>query len=276
MQKLVMAAILIMVAAPAVAMEVPFRDGSVVEAVSYTVNGSYIMLEMENGGRVAYDVADIDLDTLRQAEATAAGQLPEEAETPAETLGNAGSLRAPEEAEAAPAGGLTITDQHVKHVRGSGIAGPEDEVEETSAAGDGLPEGFEQGGNVLLNNVKVTPLEGGEWQVTGEVVNRMSDSVLDVRAELKADVPDGDPWTASVGISGLLGPDEKAEFTHTFATPATAGDRWSPQVQVQVIWMKSGENRLEPHYNRTAPHPSALPLDRGGVGGADVRNEVID
>ena len=276
MQKLVMAAILIMVVAPAAAMEVPFRDGSVVEAVSYTVNGSYIMLEMENGGRVAYDVADIDLDTLRQAEATAAGQLPEEAETPAETLGNAGSLRAPEEAEAAPAGGLTITDQHVKHVRGSGIAGPEDEVEETSAAGDGLPEGFEQGGNVLLNNVKVTPLEGGEWQVTGEVVNRMSDSVLDVRAELKADVPDGDPWTASVGISGLLGPDEKASFTHTFATPASAGDRWSPQVQVNVMWMKSEETRFEPHYNRTAPHPSALPLDRGGVGGADVRNEVID
>jgi len=276
MQKLVMAAILIMVVAPAAAMEVPFRDGSVVEAVSYTVTGSYVMLEMENGGRVAYDVADIDLDALRQAEAAAASQLPEVAEAPAETLGNAGSLRAPEEAEAAPAGGLTITDQHVKHIRGSGIAGPEDEVEETPAAGDGLPEGFEQGGNVLLNNVKVTPLEGGEWQVTGEVVNRMSDSVLDVRAELQADVPDGDPWTASVGISGLLGPDEKADFTHTFATPASAGDRWSPQVQVKVIWMKSSETRLEPHYNRTAPHPSALPLDRGGVGGADVRNEVID
>ena len=275
MHKLEMVLILIMVAAPAAAMEVPFRDGSVVEAVSYTVTGSYVMLEMENGGQVAFDVADVDLDALRQAEAAAAGQLPEEAEAPAETLGNAGSLRVPEEAEAAPAGGLTITDQHVKHIRGSGIAGPEDETEEAPAAGDALPEGFEQGGNVLLNNVTVTPLEGGEWQVKGEVVNRTPDSVLDVRANLQAAVPEGDPWTASVGVSGLLGPDEKANFTHTFATPASAPDGWSPQVQVNVVWMKS-ETRLEPQFNRTAPHPSALPLDRGGVGGADVRDDVID
>jgi len=275
MQKLVMAAILIIMVSPAAAMEVPFRDGSVVEAVSYTVTGSYVMLEMENGGRVAYDVVDIDLDALRQAEAAAAGQLPDEVETPAATLGNAGSLRAPEEAGAVPEGSLTITDQHVKHIRGSGIAGPEDESGETPADDGGVPEGFEEGGNVLLNNVAVAPLEGGEWQVTGDVVNRTPDSVLDVRVNLQAAVPEDDPWTASVGVSGLLGPDEKASFTHTFATPASAGDGWSPQVQVNVVWMKS-ETRIEPQYNRTAPHPSALPLDRGGVGGADVRNDVID
>ncbi len=127
MQKLVMAAVLILVAAPAAAMEVPFRDGSTVEAVSYTVNGSYLMLEMENGGQVAYDVADIDLDALRAAEAAVAGQSAEETEAPAATLGNSGSLRVPEETAETPTGGLTITDQHVKHVRGSGIAGPEDE-----------------------------------------------------------------------------------------------------------------------------------------------------
>ncbi len=158
----------------------------------------------------------------------------------------------------------------------SGAAGsPDPRTSEAPAADDEVPEGFEQGGNVLLNNVAVSPLEGGEWQVTGEVVNRTSDSVLDVRANLQAAVPEGDPWTASVGVSGLMGPDEKASFTHIFATPEAAGEGWSPQVQVNVVWMKS-ETRLEPEYNRTAPHPSALPLDRGGVGGADVRNDVID
>lgn len=275
MQKLVMAAILMMVVAPAAAMEVPFRDGSIVEAVSYTVNGSYIMLEMKNGGRVAYDVADIDLDALRQAEAAAAGQVPVEAEAPAKTLGNSGSLRVPEDAGETPAGGLTITDQHVKHVRGSGIAGPEDESEEAPAADDGVPEGFEEGGNVLLNNVAVVPLDGGEWQVTGEVVNRTPDTVLDVRANLQATVPEGDPWTASVGVSGAMGPDEKASFTHTFGTPESAGEGWSPQVQVNLVWMKS-ETRLEPNYNRVAPHPSGLPQDRGGVGGVDTRVDIID
>ena len=82
MHKLVMILILILVVAPASAMEVPFRDGSVVDAVSYTVTGSYVMLEMENGGKVAYDVADIDLEALRQAEAAAGGSPADAPEAP--------------------------------------------------------------------------------------------------------------------------------------------------------------------------------------------------
>jgi len=269
-RKLMMTVVLIMVVGPCAAMEIPFRDGSVVEAVTYTVNGSYVMLEMPNGGKVAYDVADIDLDSLRRAEAAIEGDLPEPVEKATATLGNSGSLLGAGEEPAASAGGLTITDQNVKHVRGSGIAGPEDEEEPVEDAG-GVPEGFEQGGNVLLNNVSVSPLDGGEWEVRGEVINRTPDAVLDVRANLEAAIGDGDPWTASVGVSGVLGPDEKASFSHIFSTPESAGEGWAPQIQVNVVWMKS-ESRLEPNYNRTAPHPSALPLDRGGVGGAETRD----
>ena len=272
MRYFAMAGILILMVATAAAVDVPFRDGSVMQAASYTVNGSYIMLEMEGGGRVAYDVADIDLEALHEAEAAVLAEQPVEPEEPTATLGVVGPLRVPD--ESSEAAGLTITDQHVKHVSGSGIAGPEDEEEE-GPADQGLPEGFEEGGNVLLNNVAVAPLEGGQWQVTGEVVNRTREAVLDVRANLQATVPEGDPWTASVGVSGALAPDEKATFTHTFAPPSEAAEGWTPNVQVSVVWMKS-ETRLEPDYNRTAPHPSALPLDRGGVGGADTRNDDLE
>ncbi len=270
MRQLVMIVVLIMVVGPCAAMEIPFRDGSVVEAVTYTVNGSYVMLEMDNGGKVAYDVADIDLDSLRRAEAAIEGDQPAPAETAAATLGNSGALFGAGEDPAASSGGLTISDQNVKHVRGSGIAGPQDE-EEPVADDAGVPEGFEQGGNVLLNNVSVFPLESGEWEVKGEVINRTPEAVLDVSANLEAAIPDGDPWTASVGVSGILGPDEKASFTHIFSTPDSAGEDWAPRLQVNVVWMKT-ESRLEPEYNRTAPHPSALPFDRGGVGGADTRD----
>jgi len=275
MRQLAITVILIMVVAPAAAVEVPFLDGSVIEAVSYTVNGSYLMLETENGTRVAYDVADIDLDALRRAEAAVAAEQPVESAPEQATLGVTGPLRVPEVTPDAQAAGLTITDQHVKHVRGSGIAGPEDEVEEAPAGDEGVPEGFEEGGNVVLNKVSVSPLDGGEWQVTGEVVNRTTGPVLDIRANLQAAVPEGEPWTASVGVSGILGPDEKASFTHTFATPESAGEGWTPSLQVSVVWMRS-ETRLEPNYNRTAPHPSSLPLDRGGVGGVDTRDDVED
>jgi hypothetical protein len=272
MRKLVMTVVVIMAVGPCSAMEIPFRDGSVLDAVSYTVTGSYVMLEMANGGKVAYDVADIDLDSLRRSEAAIEGEKADPAKAPAATIGNSGALRAPGEDPVAPAGGLTITDQHVKHVSGSGIAGPEDEPAPAEDDG-GVPAGFEQGGNVLLNNVSVKPLEGGDWEVRGEVVNRTAEPVLDVRANLEAALPEGDPWTASVGVSAILGPDEKASFTHTFSTPESAGEGWAPQIQVNVVWMK-GESRLEPDYNRTAPHPSALPFDRGGVGGVETRGEV--
>ena len=270
MRQLVMIVVLIMVVGPCAAMEIPFRDGSMVEAVTYTVNGSYVMLEMANGGKVAYDVADIDLDSLRRAEAAIEGDQPEPAEPVAATLGNSGALFGAGDDPAASAGGLTITDQNVKHVRGSGVAGPEDEEEPAEDDG-GVPEGFEQGGNVLLNNVSVSPLEGGQWEVRGEVINRMPEPVLDVSANLEAAIPGGDPWTASVGVSGILGPDEKASFSHIFSTPESAGEDWAPRLQVNVVWMKT-ESRLEPEYNRTAPHPSALPYDRGGVGGAETRD----
>lgn len=272
MHKLVMAVILMMVVAPCAAVDIPFRDGSVIEAVDYTVNGSYLTLEMANGSKLAYDVADIDLEALREAEAAAAPPAEPVAEERNRTLGGAGTLRVPEETPAAPSAGLTITDQHVKHVRGSGIEGPEDEPEEP-AAEEAADEGFEEGGNVLLNNVKVSPLEGGQWQVQGEVINRTSEAVMDIRANLQAAVPGGDPWSASVPVSGMLGPDEKSTFTHTFGTPKGAGENWAPQIQVSVVWMR-GETRLEPNYNRTAPHPSSLPLDRGGVGGVDSTEEV--
>ena len=266
MRKLVMILILGLTVAPCVAMEVPFRDGSVIEVVSYTVTGSYVMLEMPGGGKVAYDVVDIDLDSLHQAEAAAAAleAVPEPDEPPT-TLGVTGSLVVP---ESDPSAGLTITDQHVKHVRGSGIAGPEDDSDAAPAGDDALPEGFEEGGGVLLDNVSVSPLEGGDWQVKGEVINRSSDTVLDIQANLQAAVPDGEPWTASVPVSGILAPDEKAEFNHMFSAPSAAGADWTPQVQVSVVWMR-GETRLEPSYNRTAPHPSGLPYDRGGVGGME-------
>jgi len=222
---------------------------------------------------VAYDVADIDLDILHQAEAAAAAQnaVPEP-EAPPTTLGVTGSLVVPDEK---PSGGLTITDQHVKHIRGSGIAGPEDDADADPTAADALPEGYQEGGGVLLNNVSVSPLEGGEWEVTGEVINRSADTVLDVRANLQIPLPEGDPWTASVPVSGIIAPDEKVPFSHIFAAPATVGEDWTPQIQVSVVWMQ-GESRLEPNYNRVAPHPSGLPLDRGGVGGAETREDDIE
>ena len=81
------------------------------------------------------------------------------------------------------------------------------------------------------------------------------------------------PWQKLPGSSGVLGPDGNVDFSPIFSTPEPPGEGWAPQIQVNVVWMKS-ETRIEPQYNRTAPHPSALPLDRGGVGGVETREEI--
>lgn len=278
MRPLALFVLLVVAASPAGAMEIPFRDGSVIEAAGYTVTGSYLMVEMADGSRLAYDVADVDLEGLRRAEAeAAAGEAPAAAPAAPTTLGRAGSLQVPDEGAAGAEGGIFITDQHVMHVRGSGIEGPEDEPAEP-AAGDeaALPEGFQEGGSVLLNNVGVMPIEGGQWQVQGEVVNRGKDTALDVQANLQISLPEGGPMASTVPVTGVLGPDEKATFSHTFATPDGVEEGWTPSVQVSVIWMQ-GESRLEPDYKGNAPHPGNLPLDRGGVGGVETRNDdVID
>lgn len=271
MRSIVLTALTLWLATTVVAVEIPFKDGSVVEADAYTVTGSYVMIEMPGGGKVAYDVADIDLEALQAAAAPAAADDAAAAESGPVSLGRAGSLALPGDE---PSGGIAITDHHVKHVRGSGIAGPEDEAEEEAPAAEGgVPEGYEEGGGVLLNNLNVTPVQDGSFAVSGEVVNRSSDPVMDVQVNISVNTPEGEELTSTVGASALLGPDEKASFSQSFAAPAGVEDGWAPAPSVNVVYM-TGENRLEPNFNRTAPHPSALPMERGGVTGVETRGEV--
>ena len=124
-------ALALLVAGSAAAVDVTMRDGTVITAESYRLTGSYIMLTLEGGRQVAYDVADVDLDALRTAEAAAAG--PGDAATGPEqaagslsggrTLKNAATLGEDESTS------LKITDRDVRHVRGSGVLGEGEEAE---------------------------------------------------------------------------------------------------------------------------------------------------
>ena len=73
-------ALVLLIAGTAAAVDVTMRDGTVITAESYRLTGSYIMLKLGDGRQVAYDVADVDLDVLRAAEAAAAGPQEESAD----------------------------------------------------------------------------------------------------------------------------------------------------------------------------------------------------
>jgi len=218
----------------AAALEVRLRDGTVFEAASYTVNGSYLMVTLPGGRQVAYDVADVDLDALRAAEGQAAA--PAAPATSAPELAGSRGLAMPA-ADAVPTG-ISITDQDVKHTwQERGEAGEEGDAEAATAA-PGPPPGFEQGGGVVINNLRVTPQGENRWVVEGDVVNRTPAPVSSVRVQLQTITAAGEPpWTAEVAVTNTLPPDETAVFSHSFSAPKPEGAA-HPDMRATVYWMQ--------------------------------------
>ncbi len=273
-------ALVLLIAGTAAAVDITMRDGTVITAESYRLTGSYILITLPTGAQVAYDVADVDLDALRAAEAAAAGPPDAEAGKAAGAEGTLSGNRKLKDASTVgedDGSSLKITDRDVRHVRGSGVLGEGEEADEGTGSEGGVPEGYEQGGGVVLNSIRVSPAGEGRWTVEGEVVNRTPAMVNNVRVQLQAAaaVPGGQPWQGEVMVSSALGPDESGVFTHSFAAEVAEG-KAQPDVRASVIWMRR-ETRREPDFSPTqnwgggAGHPGNLPVQTGGVTGADVR-----
>lgn len=264
----------------ATAADVPLRDGTVIAADSYRITGSYVMIQLPNGSQVAYDVADVDVQALRAAEAAAAAESGAEAASESQqrtdTVSSGRTLKDADAAADDQPDGLTISDRDVKHLRGSGVRG-EEEQEEADTSGAGGPEGdYQVGGSVLLNSVTVSPAGEGRWQVQGEVVNRSPKPVQNVIVKLETIPSAGEEkWSGQVSVAGALGPDGKAAFEHGFAAEVPEG-KSQPSIRATVMWMQE-ESRREPDYTKIGgvPDPSSLPLQWGGVTGADVRPTPI-
>jgi hypothetical protein len=272
-------ALVLLIAGAAAAVDITLRDGTVITVESYRLTGSYIMLKLVDGGQVAYDVADVDVELLRAAEAEAkAAENETVAEEDAGTISAGRSLKHASAVGEDEGAGLKISDRDVKHIRGSGVLGDDEEAEDSGAASSGgVPEGFQQGGGVVLNSLRVTPAGEGRWTVEGEIINRTPNPVINVRVQLEtAAAAGGEPWRGEVAVTSFLGPEEKGVFNHGFAAEAPPG-RAHPDVRASVIWMQQ-ETRRVPDYTRAGgvSHPSNLPLERGGVSGADLRPTPIE
>jgi len=266
-------ALVLLIAGSAAAVDVTMRDGTVITAESYRLTGSYIMLKLTDGRQVAYDVADVDLDALRAAEAAAAGPQDETAgaDQAVGTLSGGRTLKDAALVGEDDGSSLKITDRDVRHIRGSGVVGEGEETAGAASSEGGVPEGFQQDGGVVLNKIDVTPAGEGQWTISGEIANRTPNTVNNVRVRLEAALAGSDqPWTGEVAVTNSLEPDQTGVFTHSFAGAAPAGLA-HPSVRASVIWMRQETTRT-PDYTRAGgvPHPSNLPLEHGGVTGADV------
>jgi hypothetical protein len=238
--------------------EVRLRDGTVLEATSYTLTGSYVMLTLADGRQIAYDVADVDVESLRSQEPAAEAPPPEAAE-PSLSQGRR-SLTLPSTEE--KRGGLVITDQDVEHVRGTGEAAEpgEEEGEEGAEAAAGPDEGYQTGGRVVLDHVEVTPEGEGSWQVRGEVFNGRDSPVINVRVQLQTIAPPGEtPWSSEVMVTSQLGSGERGVFSQTFEA-AKPENKAHPDVRASVYWMEPQGERAP----QRPPAASAAPTMPGG------------
>ncbi|GEM_PF-2127202 len=229
------------------AVDVVLRDGTVIPAVSYKVSGSYVMVQLEGGGQVAYDLGDVDLGAMRKAEAAAAGaEAPTTEEAPP-----AGNVISQARSESSGTASLTISDSDVRHVGGPAeSAAPEE---------DQAREKRREGGLVALQGIRVLPGEKpGQWEATGEVVNRADMTVMDVRALIQAMGPDRKPvGEAEVPVAASLEPGGKGTFSHTF----TAVSR--PLLKVRVFWMQQEAPSATPAPGRARPGgPGVAPPPR--------------
>ena len=223
------------------ATEVRLRNGTVLEAVDYTVTGSYVMVTLPGGGRVAYDITDVDLEALRAAESMAAGAEEAQSARPvqAEAPGDRGLTLPPANPETS---GIAITDHDVRHTWQDRAEEGDATAAADQSAGAALnaapPPGFEQGGGVVLNNLRVTGQGEGRWIVEGDVINRTARPVVNVRVQLQTLAgPDGGPWSAEVAVTNTLPPDQVAVFSHSFSAPVPEG-RAHPDIRASVLWMQ--------------------------------------
>jgi hypothetical protein len=233
----------------AAAVEVRLRDGTVLEADSYTLTGSYLMLMLADGRSVAYDVADVDLESLGDGQEGAAEAPPQRS---GETLSQGRrKLSLPPEDDTGE--GLSITDQDVKHVGDTGAAAAAAEEEEQPTGPSGTPEGYESGGRVVINNLRVTPRGEGQWSIEGEVINQRTQPVLNVRVQLQTVAGRGEkPWSGEVAVSSQLDTDEKGVFSHSFAAPKPEGKQ-APDIRATVIWMEHQAAPEKPPAATSAP-----------------------
>lgn len=232
---LVILAAVVLAGHAAFAVEVRLRDGTVFEAADYTLTGSYLMVTLPGGGQVAYDVADVDLEALKAAEAAAKAPEAAPAVVEPDTPGSRGLKLPPANAEAS---GIAITDHDVSHTWHESSEESAGQQQAEGAAAGGPPAGFEQGGGVVLSNLRVTGQGENRWVVEGDVVNRTALPVANVRVQLQTMAATGEkPWSAEVAVTNLLPPDEVAVFSHAFSAPVPEG-RAHPDVRASVLWMQ--------------------------------------
>ena len=252
----VMGAIVVL-AAPVLAVEVILADGEVLVAESYEVVGGYVMIELPEGGQMAFAVEDVDLEATRAAQGLEEQPTVQEetARQPTSLADVAAAIR--KETASTPSSGLSITDADVGHVNTSAVA--------SADAAGGEPEqpppGTQSGGNVEAVRLTLREVRQGEYVFSGGVQNRNDFAIRNVFLRVGLSTVGGeDLGEQRVPVTDLLEPGGAAPFEVNLRSESR------PRYSVQVFWMQE-EQPASGGASGASGNAPVIPPDRLPAGG---------
>jgi hypothetical protein len=189
----------LLMAAEAGAATVVLTGGKRLEVASYTINGSYVVVQYANGRRESYPTSVVDLQATKEA----SGEKPASA-GPAAAGPHSPFLAA---RSAAGGGAVVVTDADVKHIEPP-IEGEQQEEGKEEA---GAPA---TGSQVTLVSYEKKQVGDGQWEIAATVINQGKTTVQGVSAVMRVLDDAGKPVaTGSGSLAGRLEPGKQGVIT---------------------------------------------------------------
>lgn len=221
----------LVLAAEASAATVVLTSGKRLNVVSYTVSGTYVIMQYVSGRRESYPLSTVDLDATRQAngEKAPVSVAPQPAGPHSPFLGAKSIGRT---------ASFAITDSDVSHVT-------------TPAPGEEKKQDAEPTARVVLLGFDKRKVAEGQWDIIATVANQGANPVEGVSAQIRALDSEGKTIASSSGsLSGGLEPGKQGTIT---ARLAMEGE--PVQVGVDLNWQEIRPVQKPPG----TPKPTAAP-----------------
>jgi len=208
----------LLVAAEAGAATVVLVGGKRLDVASYTIGGSYVVVEYANGRRESYPLSVVDLGATREAagaKPTPAAVQPEGPHSPFLGAKSSGGT-----------GGVVVTDADVQHLEPTPEGGAGEEAKEAG------PD--ESATQVTLVSYEKKKVGEGEWDIVATLANQGKTPVHGVSAMMRVLDDQGKPVaTGSGSVPGTIEPGKQATVT---ARVSLQGEPF--QVAVDLSWQQ--------------------------------------
>jgi hypothetical protein len=217
MKRLVVLIGALLAATDIMAATIVLKDGKRLEATSYTVNGSYVIVQYDRGRMASYPIALVDLQATKDANGVRPHPVAVSDAGPHSPFLAARS--------SGKVGGPLVTDADVKHAAIPEPGQGEKKDENSEAANEG---------QVVLVSYDKKKVGDNEWEITATVANQGKATVTGVNATMRVLDKDGKAVASGSGsLAGRLEPGKEGTIVGRVSVEGEPA-----QVAFDLTWQK--------------------------------------